>query len=42
MKRDPFDFSNLRDATKGEIAWRVAFLLTIIVVVSLDLFVWRP
>lgn len=42
MKRDPFDFSDLCEATKSEIAWRVAFLLVIIVVVSLDVFVWRP
>ena len=40
MKHDIFEFKP--EMTPIEIAWRVALLSTIIVVVMLDLFVWRP
>lgn len=32
---DPFDFT-------GAVKWRVALLVVIIIVLSLDLFYWRP
>ena len=40
MKHDIFDLKH--EMTPIEIAWRVALLSTIIVIVMLDLFVWRP
>jgi len=40
MKHDIFDLKP--EMTPLEIAWRVALLSTIIVIVMLDLFVWRP
>jgi hypothetical protein len=39
MKNDPFEFYGL---TRGERAWRVLFLAALILVLLLDLFIWRP
>jgi len=41
MKHDIFEFA-ASGMTFGQRAWRVAFLLAIVVVCLLDLFVWRP
>lgn len=41
MRHDLFDF-NTDGMTIGDRAWRVIFLLAVIVVCGLDLFVWRP
>ena len=41
MKHDIFEF-NMHEMTRGQRAWRVLFLLSIIGVVLMDLLVWRP
>ena len=41
MKHDIFEFDMSR-MTRADIAWRVAFLTTLIAVMLLDLFYWRP
>ena len=41
MKHDIFEF-NMHDMTRGQRAWRVLLLLTIIGVALMDLLVWRP
>ena len=41
MKHDIFEF-NAEGMTWADRAWRVVFLATIIGVVLMDLFVWRP
>lgn len=39
MKNDPFEFYGL---TPNRRVWRVLFLVALIVVLLLDLFLWRP
>ena len=39
MRHDPFEFHGL---TRGERAWRIAFLLALIAVLVYDLFIGRP
>lgn len=41
MKHDLFEFNAL-GMTWGQRAWRIAFLLVCIVVLAMDLLVWRP
>lgn len=41
MKYDLFEF-NAQGMSRSARAWRVLFLLAIIMVCALDLFVWRP
>ena len=39
MKHDPFEFHGL---TRGELAWRIVFLLAILAVLAYDLLIARP
>jgi hypothetical protein len=39
MKHDPFEFQGL---TRAELWWRIVFLVTLIAVLILDLYYWRP
>jgi hypothetical protein len=41
MKHDIFEFS-MNDMTRGQRAWRVLLLVTLIGVTLMDLLVWRP
>lgn len=41
MKHDIFEFDPTR-MTRGQIFWRVVFLLAIIAVLAYDLFIGRP
>lgn len=41
MKHDIFEFTT-EGMTRGQRAWRVAFLLAAIGVLLMDLLVWRP
>lgn len=41
MKHDIFEFDGV-GMTRGQRAWRIAFLLACVAVVCLDLFYWRP
>ena len=41
MRHDIFEF-DAKDMTWQDRAWRVTFLLAVIITVLLDLFVWRP
>lgn len=41
MKHDIFEFT-AEGMTRAQRAWRVAFLLTVIGVLLMDLLVWRP
>ena len=40
MKHDPFDFRH--DMTWQDRAWRIAFLVVLIGILTADLFYWRP
>ena len=40
MKHDPLDFQH--DMTWYDRAWRIALLIACVIVLCLDLFVWRP
>jgi hypothetical protein len=41
MRHDPFEF-DAREMTLYDRAWRIAFLAAALVVLILDVFVWRP
>ncbi len=41
MKHDIFEFNPTTMTTRDRV-WRILFLLSLIAVVGLDLFVWRP
>ena len=41
MKHDLFEF-NATNMTLSQIIWRVVFLLSLIAVLIMDLFYWRP
>lgn len=41
MRHDIFEFS-MENMTRGQRAWRVAFLLFCLSMAMMDLLVWRP
>jgi len=41
MKYDLFDFW-ATGMTRAQRAWRIALLIALVIVLCLDLFVWRP
>lgn len=41
MKHDPFDFF-ASGMTRAQRAWRIALLIALVIVLVLDLYVWRP
>lgn len=40
MRHDIFEFNG--QMSRSEVTWRVVFLLTLIAVLLLDIFYWRP